>query len=125
MTFELPNKLYFKIGEVAKFADVAPHVIRYWESEFDAIKPKRANSKQRLFRKEDVILILQIKDLLHNQGFTVAGAKKYLLLNKQEKSRPACAPAVNKSPGTKRPEEGLKQVKQQLLHIQEILKRQV
>ncbi|SDO96265.1 MerR family transcriptional regulator [Desulforhopalus singaporensis] len=74
----IPDKLYFKIGEVAKMADVPPHVLRYWESEFPAIKPRRANSKQRLYKKQDVEIILQIKYLLHDRGFTIAGAKKLL-----------------------------------------------
>lgn len=87
MTVELPNKLYFKIGEVAKYADVAPHVIRYWESEFDRIRPKRANSRQRLFRKDDVLLILEIKELLHNQGFTIAGAKNFSAIKKTYRNR--------------------------------------
>ncbi|MCP3890974.1 MAG: MerR family transcriptional regulator [Desulfobulbaceae bacterium] len=76
MINSIPDKLYFKIGEVAKMADVPTHVLRYWESEFPAIKPKRANSKQRLYRRQDVELILKIKVLLHEQGFTIAGAKK-------------------------------------------------
>ncbi|MEJ2057826.1 MAG: MerR family transcriptional regulator [Desulfofustis sp.] len=58
MTSQLPDKRYFKIGEVSKLADVAPHVLRYWESEFSRIKPKRAGSKQRLYRRKDVELIL-------------------------------------------------------------------
>lgn len=74
----IPDKLYFKIGEVAKLADVPTHVLRYWESEFSAIRPKRTNSKQRLYRKKDVELILQIKSLLHGQGYTIAGARKFL-----------------------------------------------
>jgi len=78
MTSEIPDKLYFKIGEVSKLADVAPHVLRYWEGEFPAIKPKRAGSKQRLYRRKDVDLILTIKDLLHAQGYTIAGAKKLI-----------------------------------------------
>lgn len=78
MTSEIPDKLYFKIGEVSKLADVAPHVLRYWESEFSAIKPKRAGSKQRLYRRKDVELILTIKNLLHLQGYTIAGAKKLI-----------------------------------------------
>ena len=78
MTIEIPDKLYFKIGEVSKLADVAPHVLRYWESEFSDIKPKRAGSKQRLYRREDVELILVIKNLLHGQGYTISGAKKIL-----------------------------------------------
>ena len=78
MTNNIPDKLYFKIGEVAKLADVPTHVLRYWESEFTAIRPKRANSKQRLYRKKDVELILQVKLLLHGQGYTIAGARKFL-----------------------------------------------
>lgn len=78
MPSEIPDKLYFKIGEVSKLADVAPHVLRYWESEFPSIKPKRAGSKQRLYRRKDVELILTIKNLLHLQGYTIAGAKKLI-----------------------------------------------
>jgi len=78
MNTKIPDKLYFKIGEVAKMAEVPTHVLRYWESEFSAIKPKRANSKQRLYRRKDVELILNIKSLLHHQGYTIAGAKKLL-----------------------------------------------
>ena len=78
MTSEIPDKLYFKIGEVSKLANVAPHVLRYWESEFPAIKPKRAGSKQRLYRRKDVDLILTIKNLLHQQGYTIAGARKLI-----------------------------------------------
>lgn len=78
MNVEIPDKLYFKIGEVGKLAEVPTHVLRYWESEFKGIKPKRANSKQRLYRREDVELILQIKSLLHEQGYTIAGARKLI-----------------------------------------------
>lgn len=78
MNVEIPDKLYFKIGEVGKLADVPTHVLRYWESEFKGIKPKRASSKQRLYRREDVKLILQIKSLLHEQGYTIAGARKLI-----------------------------------------------
>jgi DNA-binding transcriptional MerR regulator len=78
MSFEIPDKIYFKIGEVSKLAEVAPHVIRYWESEFDQISPKRAGSNQRLYKREDVELILKIKTLLHIKGYTIAGARKFL-----------------------------------------------
>lgn len=127
MTVELPNKLYFKIGEVAKYADVAPHVIRYWESEFDRIRPKRANSRQRLFRKEDVLLILKIKELLHNQGFTIAGAKKHLLggeslpakeLGQEIQVKPSVAAATAEKPDT------LNHIKKELLAIQELLQEE-
>ena len=78
MKVDIPNKLYFKIGEVGKLADVQTHVLRYWESEFSDIQPKRTNSGQRLYRQDDVRLILKIKDLLHTHGFTIAGARKFL-----------------------------------------------
>ncbi|MBB5349070.1 MerR family transcriptional regulator [Desulfoprunum benzoelyticum] len=78
MNVEIPDKLYFKIGEVSKLAGVPPHVLRYWESEFSAIRPKRANSKQRLYRRTDVELILKLKELLHEQRYTIAGARKFL-----------------------------------------------
>lgn len=75
---EIPDKRYFKIGEVSKLAAVAPHVLRYWEREFSDIKPMRAHSRQRLYRRTDVELILVIKDLLHHQGYTISGAKKLI-----------------------------------------------
>jgi DNA-binding transcriptional MerR regulator len=89
MSQEIPHKLYFKIGEVSKLACVAPHVLRYWESEFKEIHPKRANSNQRLYRRTDVELILLLKSLLHDQGYTLIGAKKYLqTMNTPEASVP-------------------------------------
>ncbi len=78
MKTQIPDKLYFKIGEVAKLAEVPAHVLRYWESEFPGIRPKRANSQQRLYRYQDVELILKIKALLHGEGYTIAGARKLL-----------------------------------------------
>jgi DNA-binding transcriptional MerR regulator len=75
---EIPDKLYFKIGEVGKLVGVAAHVLRYWESEFPSIRPKRANSQQRLYRRVDVETVFVIKALLHEQGYTIAGARKFL-----------------------------------------------
>jgi DNA-binding transcriptional MerR regulator len=75
---QLPDKLYFKIGEVSELADIPTYVLRFWESEFKRISPKRTSSGQRLYRKSDVELILTIKDLLYNQKFTIQGAKKHL-----------------------------------------------
>lgn len=75
---KIPDKLYFKIGEVAEIAGVKPHVLRYWESEFASIRPTKSRSKQRLYRRQDIELILRLKDLLYNQGFTISGARKQL-----------------------------------------------
>ena len=74
----IPNKLYFKIGEVSAIAGVEPYVLRYWESEFKAIKPSRTRSKQRIYRRKDVELILEIKKILYEEKFTIAGARKRL-----------------------------------------------
>ena len=73
----IPDKRYFKIGEVCEIAGVKQHVLRYWESEFkQLIRPQRATSKQRLYRRVDVENILIIKKLLKEDGFTIPGAKK-------------------------------------------------
>lgn len=78
MTFPIPDKLYFKIGEVSEITGVEPYVLRYWESEFKLVKPYRTKSNQRLYRKKDVEAIIKIKTMLYDQKFTIAGAKKKL-----------------------------------------------
>jgi DNA-binding transcriptional MerR regulator len=75
---EFPDKLFFKIGEVAKIAGVKQHVLRYWESEFPWIRPQKSKSNQRLYRRKDVEAVLAIKHLLYDQKFTIEGAKKHL-----------------------------------------------
>ncbi|HCX90289.1 MAG: MerR family transcriptional regulator [Deltaproteobacteria bacterium CG12_big_fil_rev_8_21_14_0_65_43_10] len=74
----IPEKLYFKIKEVSEITGVEPYVLRYWESEFNIINPSRTKSKQRLYRRKDLELILEIKKLLYEKQFTIAGAKKKL-----------------------------------------------
>ena len=76
MDVEIPDKLYFKIGEVAELAGVKPHVLRYWESEFGSFRPVKSKTNQRLYKRKDIEFVLQLKDLLHNQGFTISGARK-------------------------------------------------
>lgn len=78
MTTLIPDKLFFKIGEVADLAGVEQHVLRYWEDEIDALKPTKNRSGQRLYQKRDVELVLEIKRLLYEEKFTVAGAKNKL-----------------------------------------------
>ncbi len=70
------ERLFYRIGEVSRITGLKPHVLRYWESEFKVIKPYKGGSLQRLYRKKDLDLILKIKKLLHEEGFTIAGAKK-------------------------------------------------
>ena len=85
---QLPDKLYFKIGEVADIVGVKPYVLRYWESEFSIVKPAKTRSKHRLYRRKDVETLLQIKRLLHEQRFTIEGARKRLKsLQKEERQQ--------------------------------------
>jgi DNA-binding transcriptional MerR regulator len=74
----LPDKLYFKIGEVARLVGVKPYVLRYWESEFSMIRPGKTQSKHRLYRRRDVEALLEIKQLLHAERYTIEGAKRRL-----------------------------------------------
>jgi DNA-binding transcriptional MerR regulator len=76
---EIPKKLYFKIGEVSEITGVKPYVLRYWETEFNIVKPSKTRTNQRLYRRKEVELILEIKRLLYEEKFTIAGAKKVLL----------------------------------------------
>ncbi len=74
----IPNKLYFRIGEVSDLVGVKPYVLRYWESEFTDIKPSKSKSGQRLYKRRDVELLLKIKELLYEERFTINGARKRL-----------------------------------------------
>lgn len=74
----IPDKIYFRIGEVSTLVGVDTHVLRYWESEFSMIKPFRGKSKQRLYRRQDIEHLLHIRELLHHQGYTISGARRYL-----------------------------------------------
>ncbi len=83
---EIPDKLYFKIGEVCKITGVKQHALRYWETEFSVIRPQRASSKQRLYRRIDVENILKIKKLLRDDGYSIAGVKKIFSKGKEKES---------------------------------------
>ena len=84
MAQRLPDKIYFKIGEVSEIVGVEPYVLRYWETEFELLKPSKAPSRHRLYKKKDVELLLEIKRLLYSEGFTIEGARKRLKENKKE-----------------------------------------
>ena len=74
----LPDKLFFRIGEVAEIVGVKPHVLRYWESEFNGLRPMKTRGSHRQYRRRDVELAMRIKQLLHDEGYTIAGARKKL-----------------------------------------------
>ena len=86
---KVPDRLYFKIGEVSKITDLPAYVLRFWETEFSCIRPKRTSSGQRQYRKSDVEMILKIRQLLHEKKYTIQGAKQYLRGEKAEKPESA------------------------------------
>ena len=75
---EIPDKLYFKIGEVSELLAVEPYVLRYWETEFPVLSPKKSGTGHRLYRRKDVELLLRIKHLLYEKRFTIEGARQAL-----------------------------------------------
>jgi DNA-binding transcriptional MerR regulator len=75
---EIPDKLYFKIGEVSELLAVEPYVLRYWETEFPVLSPKKSGTGHRLYRRKDVELLLRIKHLLYEKRFTIEGARQSL-----------------------------------------------
>ena len=81
---EIPEKLFFRIGEVCDIADVEPYVLRFWETEFSFLAPQKSKSGHRVYRKKDVEMVLKIKDLLYNRGFTIPGARKQLSKTRSE-----------------------------------------
>lgn len=85
---EIPEKLYFKIGEVCELVGVQAHVLRYWETEFPMLSPQKNNSGQRSYRRKDVEMALRIKQLLYKEMFTIAGARKKLQSEHREGARP-------------------------------------
>jgi DNA-binding transcriptional MerR regulator len=78
LQLDIPDKLYFRIGEVSKIVDLAPYVLRFWETEFSKIKPKRTSSGRRLYTQKDIEVIRQIKHLLYEKKFTIQGARQHI-----------------------------------------------
>jgi DNA-binding transcriptional MerR regulator len=75
---DIPDKLYFRIGEVSRLAGIKPYVLRFWETEFSSLGPKKSGKGHRLYRRKDVELVLEIKRLLYDKRYTIEGARKYL-----------------------------------------------
>jgi DNA-binding transcriptional MerR regulator len=75
---EIPDKLYFRIGEVSRLAGIKPYVLRFWETEFSTLGPKKSGKGHRLYRRKDVELVLEIKRLLYEKRYTIEGARKFL-----------------------------------------------
>jgi DNA-binding transcriptional MerR regulator len=122
MERKIPNKLFFKIGEVCEITDTQPYVLRYWESEFPALAPAKNSSGQRIYRRRDIETVLRIKELLYQEGFTIAGAKKRLETEMGGKGdTPSSQAAVPASPADDQSRTALRQVRDQLREILTLL----
>jgi DNA-binding transcriptional MerR regulator len=120
---EIPDKLYFRIGDVSRLAGVKPYVLRYWESEFPSISPKKSGTGHRLYRRKDVELILEIKHLLYEKRFTIEGARKAIdTKGKSAATKPAPPARAAQVTlfGTSRPD--LLAIRQGLREILDLLK---
>lgn len=120
---KIPNKLFFKIGEVCEITDTQPYVLRYWESEFPALAPAKNSSGQRIYRRRDIETVLRIKQLLYDEGFTIAGAKKRLESELQGRVETPPQPSGNGGGGDGAGREALKQVREGLREILTLLER--
>lgn len=111
MNVTIPDKAYFRIGEVSRILGVEPYVIRYWETEFKSIKPERSSSAQRLYRRKDLEQLLLIKDLLYSKKFTINGARQKLLEIKRSGNMEKAAGETDK----------LLEIKKGLLELKKII----
>lgn len=146
----IPEKLFFKIGEVCELAGVQAHVLRYWESEFPMLAPQKNRAGQRVYRKRDVEMALRIKELLYEDQYTIAGAKKRLtnelrgggklkVVGAEEDGQPESAPVEDNNesellpptsytravtPRTAEERQGLKQLASELRELLALLEQQ-
>jgi DNA-binding transcriptional MerR regulator len=97
----IPDRLYFKIGDVARICNVEAYVLRFWESQFPQLKPNKSGTGQRLYRKRDVEIALEIKRLVYGEGYTLSGAR-HALGQARRADSPAASPAAESEPGMKR-----------------------
>jgi DNA-binding transcriptional MerR regulator len=133
---EIPDKLYFRIGEVARLGGIKPYVLRFWETEFPALDPKKSGTGHRLYRRKDVQLVLEIKRLLYEKRYTIEGARKFLDTRSKsaDQAPPPAASVSKRSAGKASPEQQIQAglfdvpsplldaVRQELLAIAELLK---
>ena len=115
---EIPDKLYFKIGEVSELLGVEPYVLRYWETEFPALSPKKSGTGHRLYRRKDVELLLRIKHLLYEKRFTIEGARQSLQAATRA-PKPRATERVQQELFT---EDPLPEIRRELADILQILK---
>lgn len=122
-TPKIPNRLFFRIGDVSELSGVEPYVLRFWEGEFPTLSPKKTSSGQRQYRRKDVETILEIKRLLYDERYTIAGARKALRGKRKRKKavQTKGQAALPFAAGAENDEVHLSEIKQQLESILSIL----
>jgi DNA-binding transcriptional MerR regulator len=125
----IPQRLYYRIGDVCRIIGVEPHVLRYWETEFPSLAPKKNKAGQRTYRPRDIEIILTIRRLLYEEGYTIAGARKQLTRAVRTEDQTADLPKVS-TPVAKKPRSApaapaqrLNQVREELENILTLLER--
>jgi DNA-binding transcriptional MerR regulator len=107
----IPDKLYFRIGEVANLCRLPAYVLRFWESEFPQLKPVKSSTGQRMYRRRDVESVLRIKQLLYEQGFTINGARQQLRAEtKSDKTQAAIPFPTHSAPELQHIRQGLREI---------------
>ena len=106
----IPDKLYFRIGEVSRLCGFPSYVLRFWETEFPQLKPSKSGTGQRMYRKVDVENVLRIKNLLYDQGFTIAGARQQLRAETKRKQSPLPFAVPNPTGALKQVRQGLREI---------------
>ncbi|HYE25280.1 MAG TPA: MerR family transcriptional regulator [Clostridia bacterium] len=114
----IPDKLYFRIGEVAELSQLPSYVLRFWETEFPQLKPTKSSTGQRMYRRRDVESVLYIKKLLYEDGYTIAGAREKL----KAEAKPARAQGALPFAAPRSPRVELKRIRHNLLELLEMLK---
>ncbi|MGI9103954.1 MAG: MerR family transcriptional regulator [Terriglobales bacterium] len=112
----IPDKLYFRIGEVSRLCRLPAYVLRFWETEFPQLKPTKSSTGQRMYRRRDLENVLRIKTLLYQQGFTISGARQQLRAEAKSATKPQALPFPRHASS-----DGLKRVRQGLQEILSIL----
>lgn len=123
---QIPDRLFFRIGDVSEVTGVEPYVLRFWESEFPNLAPKKGSNGQREYRRKDVEMVLEIKRLLYGEGYTIAGARKALKEKSRRKKREPRPKVQSALPGMAAPSDGpssqaLQTIKNELREILKLL----
>jgi DNA-binding transcriptional MerR regulator len=122
-TSAIPPKLYFSISEVSDMTGVKAHVLRYWESEFPDLRPKKNRAGNRSYREKDIRMVMTIRDLLYKEGYTIQGARNQIQRQRRDETPPAVTPGLDfpAVEGSDKQREILRTMKRELIELRKRL----